>query len=78
MGPGHWHSPMNRKETDPSPGIPVSHLVSSPTTDGKGEMRRRCAGGGEEACLWAFEEHTRIVDTQQLAVYPDGCTYIPP
>ena len=44
LGSGHWHPPMNTREMDPGPGIPGSHLVSSPASDGKGEMRLQGAG----------------------------------
>ena len=62
MGSGHWHPPMNPRETDPGPGIPGSHLVSLPTSGGKGEMRRQGAGGGGTAHLHVVGGYLGVVD----------------
>lgn len=61
MGSGHWHPSMSTRETDSDSGIPGSHRVSVPTSDGKGEMRRL---GGDETYLWVFGKPTDMVEPQ--------------
>ena len=64
LGSGHWHPPVNPRETDPGSGIPGSHLVSFPTSGGKAEMRRQGTGGGGKAYLWVFGGHAGMADLQ--------------
>ena len=67
MGSGHWHPPMNPRETDPGPGISWCTLVSFPTSDDKGDLGVKGQVRGGEAYLWVFGRLAVRTDMQQPA-----------
>ena len=63
---------MNPKETDSGLGIPGSHLMSFPTSDCKGEMRRQGAGGGRRSISVGLWGPAVMADLQQPAASLDS------
>ena len=71
LGSGHWHPPMNPRETDSGSGIPENHRYRSQyRLRGRDEASGDRWGGGAELRIWVPGRCTGIVSLHTLAAPP--------